>query len=160
MLHRHLNPHDGYSCAKIDDILDRSLAQDWLDLRGAVQRDPETAARVLSLCQSMPRYGTSRLWQRYVNALSGDRLSHDNDGATQYPCDVTTTSDYESLFAAASQYGKCDNDAVFVEDPTAIAGTWDESLSTNPADSGSNPRKDRRLVLGRLRIRGGRRIVP
>jgi hypothetical protein len=69
MDHRHLVAHEEYSYAKIDDILDRGGETDWIELRNVVERDRQTAERVLSLSRATERYGTSNLWIRFVEAL-------------------------------------------------------------------------------------------
>lgn len=45
MLHRHLDA-PGYTLAAIDDVIERGMLDDWLDLAQAVRDDPDVKARV------------------------------------------------------------------------------------------------------------------
>lgn len=69
MIHRHLIPHDEWSFAKIDDILDRGSMADWCVLLEAVEHDREIAEQVLSLAHATYRYGTSKLWIHTLETL-------------------------------------------------------------------------------------------
>ena len=45
MLHRHLDA-PGYTLAAIDDVIERGMLDDWLDLAQAVRDDPTVKAKV------------------------------------------------------------------------------------------------------------------
>lgn len=45
MFHRHLDA-SGYTLAAIDDVIERGMLDDWLDLAQALRDDPEVKAKV------------------------------------------------------------------------------------------------------------------
>ena len=45
MLHRHLD-NPGYTLAAIDDVIERGMLDDWLDLAQAVRDDPDVEDKV------------------------------------------------------------------------------------------------------------------
>ena len=71
MKHRHLTDAAGYSLPAVDDILDRGDASAWADLAGEIERAPfgPVADRVLRICAAHEMYGTSALWQSFVELI-------------------------------------------------------------------------------------------
>lgn len=79
MRHRHLDvdratPVGELGLAAIDDILDRGDLDDWKPLLQEISRDPwgELADHVVRLVGQHPMYGTSRLWQSWIEEKRGD----------------------------------------------------------------------------------------
>ncbi len=73
MIHRHLDyraktPAASVGDAALDDILDRGDFGDWQALARDIVGDPfgEVAERVLRLCDTNPKYGTSPLWRAWI----------------------------------------------------------------------------------------------
>jgi hypothetical protein len=71
MTHRHLSEDAGYSLPAVDDILDRGGALAWAELAGEIEREPygPVADRVLRICAAHTMYGTSALWQSFVELV-------------------------------------------------------------------------------------------
>lgn len=59
--------------AALDDLLDRGDLETWTPLARAIARDPRGAAAetVLRLCAAHPMYGTSALWQTWIERRRG-----------------------------------------------------------------------------------------
>ena len=68
MRHRHLDTQD-FSLAAIDDIIDRGLVDDWLDLREAALSDNNLMQKVLRVCQAHiddPYAQRYHFWKHYA----------------------------------------------------------------------------------------------
>ena len=84
MRHRHLDidpatPVGKLGPAAIDDILDRGDLDDWKPLLDEIGQAPwgPVAEHVLRLVEQHPMYGTSRLWQSWIEEQrSEDSPSH------------------------------------------------------------------------------------
>lgn len=67
MRHRHIDDQE-YTLAAVDDVIGRGGPRDWLELREAVRRDADVAARVNRICahytdEDAIRY---RFWAVYL----------------------------------------------------------------------------------------------
>jgi hypothetical protein len=69
MLHRHLT-HTGYTIASIDDIIARGKRADWVELRNALDAEPEVLKpKILAACKVYaddPCAQRQRLWRMYA----------------------------------------------------------------------------------------------
>jgi hypothetical protein len=68
MRHRHLDSQD-FSLAAIDDIIDRGLVDDWLDLREAALSDNSLMQKVLRVCRAHvddPYAQRYHFWKHYA----------------------------------------------------------------------------------------------
>lgn len=68
MRHRHLDSQD-FSLAAIDDIIDRGLVDDWLDLREAALSDNNLMQNVLRVCRAHvddPYAQRYHFWKHYA----------------------------------------------------------------------------------------------
>lgn len=72
MRHRHIETKE-YTLAAIDDVIERGLLRDWLELRGAVQSSTAVASNVRRICehQKMCSDFPSRyiFWSNYLDYL-------------------------------------------------------------------------------------------
>lgn len=75
-MHRHLDypadtPVGDLGPAALDDLLDRGDLERWAPLVAAIRADPNgpLASTVVELCRAHPMYGTSALWQRWIERL-------------------------------------------------------------------------------------------
>lgn len=74
--HRHLDYDDSVpllerGLAALDDILERGDLEDWRPIAAAIRADPRgpLADAVLGLCRAHPMYGTSVLWEVWIEGL-------------------------------------------------------------------------------------------
>jgi len=75
---RHLDYAPGTPAAELgpaalEALLDRGDLDDWAPLARGIADDPwgETANTVLRVCDAHPMYGTSALWQTWIERLRG-----------------------------------------------------------------------------------------
>jgi len=73
MRHCHLS-HERYTRAAIDDVIERGLMQDWLDLRNAARAEPallDDIARVCAAKIADPYARRYHFWNNYARGQRG-----------------------------------------------------------------------------------------